>query len=432
MELSAIINLVITLALFYYIWSINQKNKNGGIEQNQQIADKISIILAEKQNQYQKQNQDSQFEIQEKLQKSIHQGQIEILTKLQKAIDEIKSGQLESQNSNEKQMLQLKLENQKQLSEILEQIKKSLAQITEDINKQNSYNFDTLNKTNQDRLNGIQAEIEKKFQQSVDNNLKSFQEVVAKMKQVENSALQMLEATKPMDKLVGIFERTNSKAFGSFAEDYLQAILEQHLNQKSWERQKKLEGSSEVIDFVINFGNKKIGIDVKFPLTTYDDFLKADYSEKKEKLKKFFEAVNYNLQSIANKYSKTGKLDHIIMYMPSDGMYAEVSNSEQLLKQFAKFKIRPASPATILPIISLIQEYQQRLFMHTHADDIIKGFKLIRSNFFAFGEEYRKLGDKLNEAQGNYSRAGQNLKKIDNQLLLLDTEHSTEQDNTLI
>ena len=82
-----------------------------------------------------------------------------------------------------------------------------------------------LTKTNQQKLTQIQGEIERKFNQSLEQNLKSFEEVQKSVGQLQSTAQRMVDSTKSVDKLNSIFERTSSKAFGNFGESYLESMF---------------------------------------------------------------------------------------------------------------------------------------------------------------------------------------------------------------
>jgi DNA anti-recombination protein RmuC len=100
------------------------------------------------------------------------------------------------------------------------------------------------------------------------------------------------------------------------------------------------------------------------------------------------------------------------MYLPSDGMYAEAVNDDQIMKHLNKYKVTLASPATLFPLIILISEYQFKLNVNDNAEQIIKGLGVIKRSVHSFREEFRKLGDKIRQAQNNYDTADRSLTNV--------------------
>lgn len=323
----------------------------------------------------------------------------------------------------------LKLQNQQKLNEIQETLTKKLTDNIGELVKINRENFELLNKANQTKLDQINLDVQKRLDDNFAQNMKSFQEVTKNLGQMEQKAQQMIDSTKSIDKLNNIFARTSSKAFGGFAENYLESLLKENLASGTWEKQVKVPGSSEIIDFVIYVDDRKIGIDAKFPLTKYQDFIEADLDQKESKRKEFINGVLEMGKSISEKYYKNGFVDALLLYLPSESLYNEVLDSEknqQVGEFLQKYKISLTSPNTIFPQILLIKTYQFKLQVSQNAENIVKGLGQIKKNIGGFRDEYRKLGEKIRQAQQNYDSAERNLIGVEKNILLLESEEKVE------
>jgi DNA recombination protein RmuC len=337
-----------------------------------------------------------------------------------------------SQSQKTKQeFTELKLNNQENLqnlqTNIQERLEKALANLSE-INKtelqklqeNNNKNLESLNKGNQEKLEQINTEVQKRLDENFARNLKSFQEVSNNLGQIQSTAQKMIESTKSVDKLNAIFSRTSSKAFGDFGEKYLESLLNDHLAENSWSKQFQLPFSIDKIDFVIYLGEKTIGIDAKFPATKYQDYLEADQSEKSLKLKEYLQQICQMGTEISKKYYKEPFLDTIMLYLPSDSMYNEVTSNLKVMEFLQKLKISICSPNTMLTQILLIQNFQTKLKINNNAEKIITGLSSIRKNIESFRENFRKLGEKLQQAQSNFYSAEKNLNGVENNILALE------------
>jgi DNA anti-recombination protein RmuC len=104
-------------------------------------------------------------------------------------------------------------------------------------------------------------------------------------------------------------------------------------------------------------------------------------------------------------------------------LYNEVLDTEknqEVLEFLRKQKVSIISPNTIFPQIMLIKAYQFRLEISENAENIVLGLKQIQKNIDSFKNEYRKLGDKIRQAQINYDQAEKNLLGVERNILLLD------------
>jgi len=318
----------------------------------------------------------------------------------------------------------IKTINQENLTKIQASLQEKLSLGVNNLVEVNNKNFELLSKTNQQRLDQINLDVQKRLDENFAQNLKSFQEVTKNLGQMEQKAQQMIESTKSIDKLNNIFSRTSSKAFGGFAENYLESMLAENLASGTWDKQVKVPESTEIIDFVIYVDDKKIGIDAKFPLTKYQDYIEADLTEKETKRKEFLKGVMEMAKSISEKYYKNGFVEALLLYLPSESMYNEVLDSEknQAVGEFLqKYRISLTSPNTIFPQILLIKTYQFKLQVSQNAENIVKGLKQIKKNIGSFKDEYRKLGEKIRQAQQNYDQAERNLIGVEKNINLLET-----------
>lgn len=393
-------------------------------EKNEQERDKIQTKLVENFNN----NQEKIQKIETNLENFIKQNQEKQKAEFEKQTLNLQ-GQFEKlKNSN--------LENlQKIQIAVSEKLEKSILHLNQ-INKQeldkiyqaNNENFKLLNKTNQERLNQINTDVQKRLDENFARNLESFDKVTKNLGYIQSTAEKMIDSTKSIDKLNNIFGRTSSQSFGEFGEKYLESLLRENLVEDSWEKQVKVPNSNNKIDFLIKIEDKKIGIDSKFPLTKYQDFLNSQSREEKLKnLKEYLKTVIAMATDISIKYLQAGFIDSLFLYLPSDSMYSEVVNNQGVMEKLQKLKVTPASPATIFPLILVINQYQFKQKVSQNAEQIIHGLKNVSKNIGSFRDEFRKLGDKIRQAQTNYDQADRSLIGVEKNILLLESQSPKEE-----
>lgn len=356
-----------------------------------------------------------------------------LLEMVEKRFREIReSSQEQTQTINksfleiEKRFGQQDLKIDKNFSQIKENNQESLLNMQNHLQKKLAGGIEDLGKANKEKLIEIQQEVDKRLDENFKKNLKSFEEVSKNLGQMKATAERMIDSTKSVDKLTNIFERTSSKSFGDFGEKYLETLLSDTLATGSWQKQVTIPGTQDKIDFVIEIEDKKIGIDSKFPVTKYRDYLEAQMEEKEKTFKEFLKSVMTMSKSISEKYSKDNFLDVILIYLPSDSMYNDVVNNEKVSEYLAKIKMTPASPNTIFPLIKTLSVYQFKSHVNENAQKIIDGLKVVSKNMDSFREEFRKLGDKLRHAQENYDKADRSLLGVQKEVLRLEQVDGVE------
>ncbi len=357
-----------------------------------------------------------------KLEKRFGLLQIDINKTMDQSTAKIKEGFIEQSKNQIEHYSKLQQHNSETLQKMQESLNKKLSDDLQTLQNSNSKNFEVLSKHNEEKLTQIQQGVETRLDENLKKNLESFQVVQKNLVQMQGAAEKMIESTKSVDKLNNIFERTSSKGFGDFGEKFLESFLSENLMANSWQKQVSAPGSNDKIDFVVTFGERKLGIDSKFPLTKYRDYLDTTGIEKAKKYKEFLSQVKNMAQSISKKYGKSGVADNLMIYFPSDGMYVDVVNNEDLIQKLIELEVTPCSPTTIYPLIMMIKDYQHKVHVNKNAQKIIDGLKKIGKNMMSFQDEFRKLGKKIHEAQQNYDKADRSLDNVQMQVLKLDTK----------
>jgi len=112
-------------------------------------------------------------------------------------------------------------------------------------------------------------------------------------------------------------------------------------------------------------------------------------------------------------------------------MYNEVVNDPEIMEAIHRTKVTPVSPTTIFPIILLVNAYEFKLKVNENAEMIIQGLQKVSKNVDSFREEFRKLGDKIRQAQQNYDVADKNLVGLQTNILKLESAEAQQEQELL-
>jgi DNA anti-recombination protein RmuC len=403
-------------------WLYQKKygNAGGGNGLNQaDITQTVNEALQKSTIQQSQALADSMFKLEERFSKL----QLAMVTILNEESSKAQLQQNESINTLKEQFTLVRESNHHNLGKMIEEVQKQLGEGIQTMNTNNTRNFDLLNKTNAERLDGIQKEVDMRLKENLRQNLESFDKVKENLGHIQSTAQTMIKSTSSIDKLNNLFERTNSKGFGDFSERYLENLLTEQLNNEHWQKQVCPPDSVDKIDFYIEVAGKKIGIDSKFPVSKYQDVMEASGLDKAAALKTFRKTVIEMAKDISKKYIKNHFLDTLLMYIPSDGMYMEIVGDPETSEAIQKTKVTLVGPTTIFPLILLILAYERQINVNERAEDIILGLEKVSRNVTSFRDEFRKLGDKIRQAQDNYDKADRNLANVQRTVSTLEYTH---------
>lgn len=381
------LSLVSSMMLTYLIL----KNQKGQSVDPTPLIINLSKTIADKFDSVQEKQKDNQFEIKEVLNSQSNEGREKIFTSIRTFQTEIND------------ILQSAIQNL-QKSNLLE---------LEKLSNQSKLSFEQIYEANNRKLQEIQVEIEKRLNANLENNLKSFKEVSNDLGAMRSTAQRMIDSTSSIDKLNKIFDRTASKAFGGFSEQYLEQILDYHL-KGLWRSQASVKEGKEIIDFVIEFDTVRIGIDSKFALTSYNDFVEADEASKNNKQREFLSMIKNMATSISTKYG--GHFNHLLMFIPSDTMFSEITNDQNTMDKLHRLRVTPVSPSTILTVIYSISMLKDKIAINNNAHSIQDYLIKVEKSISKFRDEYDKLGKKLKEAQDTYDKSNSHVDQVELQI----------------
>ncbi|WKZ25316.1 MAG: DNA recombination protein RmuC [bacterium] len=187
---------------------------------------------------------------------------------------------------------------------------------------------------------------------------------------------------------------SSPKLRGNIGEQVLKELLKQFLPQASFLLQHTFK-SGEKVDAAIKTSSGIIPVDSKFPMESFRRMSgDGDESTKKLAEKDFERDVRKHIDDISKKYILVdeGTLDYALMYIPSESVYYEVVNNQNLFDYAGEKRILPVSPTTFYAYIKAI-------LMSFEGQKIEKQAKEILSSLRAIKKDYGKVEENLGVLQ---------------------------------
>jgi DNA recombination protein RmuC len=307
---------------------------------------------------------------------------------------------LMTKNSKENQM-ELRTELEKSIKAIQDNFDKNI----ESLNKLQKEKFEQLELKQTDlvtktekRLDQIRESVEEKLQKTLSERLgQSFETVGKQLQAVQEGLGEMKTLASDVGGLKKVLG--NVKMRGGIGEVQLSMLLEQILAPDQYEANVKTKkGSADLVEFAIKLPGKEDGldqvwlpIDAKFPKEYYENLQIAydggDQTQIELAQKNLENAVKKMAKNIADKYIDVPyTTDFGIMFLPFEGIFAEVVRKASLLEELQKnYKIIVTGPTTLAAILNSLQMGFRTLAIQKRSSEVWKVLGAVKTEFDKFG-----------------------------------------------
>ena len=358
--------------------------------------------------------------VRQELQQNIQTGfkdLAEILTTSQRSTFEVQDrrlAELSEQLSKRTETLQ------QTVNERLEQMDKRLSsnsieneQKLEAIRKTIEARLTSLREENSKKLDEMRTTVDEKLQKTLEERIsKSFNLVSERLEQVYKGLGEMQSLASGVGDLKKIL--SNVKTRGILGEIQLGSILEQIMSKEQYEENVAIKGSSERVEFAIKLPGDDNGIvylpiDAKFPVDIYSTLLNAYDSGNKDEINAAQMQLNKSIKTFAktirNKYIEPPyTTDFGIMFLPFEGLYAEVVRGGLIEDLQREYKINIAGPTTMAALLNSLQLGFRTLAIQKHSSKVWNVLGAIKTEFDKFGDILVTTQQRLTQANAELDK----------------------------
>jgi DNA recombination protein RmuC len=264
------------------------------------------------------------------------------------------------------------------------------------------------------RLGVIQASVNEKLHEAVEQQMTaSFARVLEQFAQVQLAMGEVQNAAAQIGDLKRIF--SNVKTRGGWGEAQLGAMLEQILPPGAYERNFALkDGSRERVDFALRMPSRErvwLPVDSKFPTEDYDRLLTAvdaaDADGERGARDGLAVRVRLEAKKIREKYiSPPETVDFAVLYLPSDGLFAEVARIPGLIDDVrTKDKVIVLGPTLLPAMLQTIHLGHITLDLEQRAGEIGKLLGATRGEMVKMDQVLEKLAANASAMSNNIEKA---------------------------
>ncbi len=291
-----------------------------------------------------------------------------------------------------KQQTEINQESEKRIKEVKETVENQLKEIREDNTKQ---------------LNEVRKTVDEKLQKTLNERLtQSFETVGKQLKSVQEGLGEMKNLATDVGGLKKVL--SNVKMRGGIGEVQLAMLLEQILAPDQYESNVKTKkGSSATVEFAIKLPGKNeddsvvwLPVDAKFPKDVYEKLQEAYEDGDLDKIqiaqKELDNTIKKMAKDISEKYiDPPNTTDFGIMFLPFEGIYAEVVRKASLLETLQRdYKIIVTGPTTLAAILNSLQMGFKTLAIQKRSSEVWHVLGAVK-------KEFENFGGMMSKAQNN-------------------------------
>jgi len=303
-----------------------------------------------------------------------------------------------------------------------------------------------IQKNNEEKLEKMRQTVDEKLHRTLEERLgQSFRLVSERLEQVQKGLGEMQSLAVGVGDLKKVL--SNVKTRGIMGEIQLEGILEQILSPEQYEKNAHTNPhSNDVVEFAIKLPGKGfddsivyLPIDSKFPLEAYYQLLEAhdrvNFDEVEQAGKVLETAIKKFAKDIHDKYIyPPNTTDFGIMFLPIEGLYAEVVRRPELLEILQRnYKIVVTGPTTLAALLNSLQMGFRTLAIEKRSGEVWKILSAVKTEFNKFGEVLERAQKKISDAGNEIEKlVGVRSKKIIRQLSEVSELKQSEADEILL
>ncbi|MBQ4333004.1 MAG: DNA recombination protein RmuC [Clostridia bacterium] len=290
------------------------------------------------------------------------------------------------------------------VNENLESIRKAMTTQLSGIREENSRQLEQMRQT-----------VDEKLQKTLNDRItQSFQLVNERLEQVYAGLGEMKTLASGVGDLKKVL--SNVKTRGVLGEVQLGAILEQILSPEQYEANVKTRpGTTHYVEYAVKLpgadeGTVWLPIDAKFPIDAYAHLLEAYDTGDADAVKAAGSILEQRIRAFArdirDKYvAPPHTTDFGIMFLPIEGLYAEVVRRGLIEPLQNDYHINIAGPTTMAALLNSLQMGFRTLAIQKRSGEVWKLLGAVKT-------EFDKFGSVVEAAQQRLEQAGNELDKL--------------------
>jgi DNA recombination protein RmuC len=267
-----------------------------------------------------------------------------------------------------------------------------------------------LQTDNAAKLDEMRRTVDEKLHATLEQRLgESFRLVSERLEAVHKGLGEMQTLAAGVGDLKRVL--TNVKSRGTWGEVQLARLIEDTMTPEQYARNvKTVPNSDQMVEFAIRLPGRDDGgapvwlpIDAKFPKEEYERLTQAeevgDLEAARVAASALEKAVEQQARNITTRYiSPPHTTDFAIMFLPTEGLYAEVLRRPGLAQRLHDLRVNVAGPTTLAALLNSLQMGFRTLAIEQRSSEVWQVLRAVKTEFGKFGDTLSAVKKTLENA----------------------------------
>lgn len=272
-------------------------------------------------------------------------------------------------------------------------------------------------KSMQDGMNNSSTNMTKILQENSKQLNERLDRAAEVIRDVTREVGKMSEIGRNMEDLQHYLK--NPKLRGNIGEEVLKDLISQTFPKNSFSLQYTFK-SGEKVDAAIKTDAGILPIDAKFPMENFQRMVKhsIDSSEYAALQREFTHDMKKHIDTISKKYilPDEGTMDFALMYVPSESVYYEIVNTEEIISYAKRKRVYIVSPSTLYAHLQTILLSFEGKKIEVRSREIFQLLRALQIDYAKVNDSLDILGKHLTNASNQYIQVNKGFNQIGNKL----------------
>ena len=353
----------------------------------------------------------------------------------QEVMDRLTEGFNEIRNSVEAQLAGGRSEQTQDLRQARTELTNSLALTTsqlktefESLNQKTAQSLDSIRDRVDAKLLAITDQVQQKLDQNIKEGFAQFEKVQQHLKAAEEQLREVGALGHSINDLNNMLKLPHLR--GQFGEASLERLLADFLPAHMFELQSSPGENNGRADAVIQFPDRRLPIDAKFPreqvLALFESNVEAEIEAARHEFVRVMKIEAKRIKAYIQ--PEHGTTDIALMYLPSETLYMEAIRNRELADWLNLQHVFPVSPNTLLMTLQTIALVHKWYEVASRFEKSRQELAKAQKSFDYFQNQFENVGKSLNKAQEAFETAQRHLKTYRGRVTALSGQEQLELD----
>lgn len=292
----------------------------------------------------------------------------------------------------------------------------TLLKLQDSVTRTLTESMDRLQSSNEDKLDQIRGVVDEKLDKTLNERLDTNFKMVGDQLGLLYKSLGELQS---LSSGVSDLNRTlaNVKTRGVWGEVQLGRILEQTMTKSQYAANVATKpNSDDRVEYAVLFPAQDgsgeqvyLPIDAKFPSDIYNRIIEAGENGDAKVMAAVTQELKVRIldeaRTIRDKYlSPPHTTNYGIMFLPTEGLYAEVLRIDGLTEKCQQIGVIVAGPTTITAILNSLQAGFRNVALSKKSFEVMKLLEAVKTQFAKLDDEVERTQKKLSDATKSTDR----------------------------